>query len=91
MAQRSYITFNLYGSPTSRGFDDTWSAMAFDSKRQRAAYIADMGSSDRSIRPCSAKEARKHTQSSGGVRHLRLFDPGLGERLCPSDYFERRL
>jgi hypothetical protein len=52
--------------------------MAFDNKPRRAAYIVDMESSNRRIRSCWAKEARKHPQTHPEierVRHLYLFAP----------------
>jgi hypothetical protein len=79
-AKHFYIRFNHFGSPISCGFLNSWSAMFFDSRADRDAYVARWEGKDQSIRICTRAEALKYAERLDGDLFLRGYEPILFSR-----------
>jgi hypothetical protein len=80
---RHYIAFNHYGSDTSTGFINSWSAAAFYSRTARDEYIRQWGHRDMSIRKCTRRVALGYAERLDRELLLRTFDGDYSVK--PSD------
>lgn len=88
---KHYILFNYYGSETDVGFQNSWSAMAFDSRADRNDYVQRHRDRDMSIRACSRSDALKYAERLDGEIFLRHYEPEMCGDVMPKHYFPSAL
>jgi len=68
---------NHYGSETSIGFDNTFSALVFDSRAARDAYVEENSHRNLAIKPITKAEAVKLADRNGPDCYARAVDGRL--------------
>jgi hypothetical protein len=65
---------NAYGSDTSAGFDNTFSAVVFESRAARDAYIAENSATNLAVKPLTKAQALKLAVTIGDASYLPTVD-----------------
>jgi hypothetical protein len=73
-SRKAYLKFNHYGSETSVGFDNSWSAMVFESRADRDIYLERWKHKDRSLRPCTRAQALRYAEKYEDRLLLRFYE-----------------
>lgn len=65
---------NSHGSDTSVGFDNTFSAIVFDSRAARDAYVAENSEINLAVKPLTKAQALKLADRNGDTSYLPTVD-----------------